>query len=71
MKNKIGDIDLDEVDECRSILVKYKQKNILNDERYMNQVKHSLGAYLDETGVLRLKGRLQNSDIPGKSPILF
>ena len=68
---KKGDIDLDEIDESLNIWIRYEQKCILKDERYLNQVKCTLGAYLDDGGILRLKGRLGNSDIPGKYPILL
>lgn len=71
-KEKIsGEIVLDEINQARHMWIKQQQDIILNDEKYLNKLKYSLGAYTDENGLLRVKGRLEYADLDCKTPILL
>ena len=41
--------------------------SIVSDKKYLSQLKYSLNVYTDDKGMLRLKGRLKNSDMKFES----
>ena len=60
-----------EINLARNVWIKEVQTMILNDAKYMNGLMVSLGAYIDTDGFIRLKGRLEKSDVDCKTPILL
>ena len=40
-----GEISLDEIDEPMKSRIKQEQRSIISNERYVNQMKHFVGAY--------------------------
>ena len=52
-----------ELEHAKQLWILNEQKSIIKDKRYMKEVHHSLGIYKDEEGLLRLRGRLQHSEL--------
>ena len=53
--------------------IRNEQRSIIADKRRLNELQCNLGLIRDESGVLRVKGRLDNSDLPfeTKQPIFL
>ena len=68
---KIGEISLDEKKHAKLLWLRHEQAYI--DDNYLKQLKFNLGAYVDEDGVIKAKGRLENSDLSTnvKFPIII
>ena len=64
-------ITLEELTNSRDEWIKYEQGKISNDSNYETKVKASLGAFVDEAKILRLKGRLEHADVQCSQPILL
>ena len=62
---KLGDITGGEYLHAKNMWIINEQKNI--DEKQMNELKVDLGAYKDDVGLIKLKGRLESSDLSLKS----
>ena len=56
---KIGEISLDEKKHAK---LRHEQAYI--DDNYLKQLNFNLGAYVDEDGVIKAKGRLENVKFP-------
>ena len=65
------EINQAEINLARNVWIKEVQTMILNDAKYMKGLMVSLGAYIDTDGFIRLKGRLEKSDVDCKTPILL
>ena len=68
---KIGEISIDERMHAKRLWLINEQSQI--NDKQMNQLKISLGAYRDEDSVIKLKGRLEHADLNmnSKFPILI
>ena len=66
-----GELSQDEKKYAKLLWLRKEQESI--DEKHMKQLKYNLGAYRDEDGVIKLKGRLENADIDisAKFPVLI
>ena len=52
----------DEINEAKVDWIKNEQQTIINDQKRMKQLNSSLQVFMD-SGVLRLRGRMQNADL--------
>ena len=68
---RVGEITASEVDVARSVWIKYVQSFIIANKNYWNGLKCSLGAFIDDYGFIRLKGRFEYAEIKCKEPILL
>ena len=65
-------VEIDEAEKSLELWIKYEQFLIRNGKNF-KQLKKQLNLMEDENGILRLKGRLENSHLPydAKHPILL
>ncbi len=66
-----GELSRNERDRAKIIWFRNEQ-SVIND-KYFKQLQYNLGAYKDDDGVIKLKGRLEHSDlnIDAKFPVLI
>ena len=57
-----GDLTLDEIDIAENMWIKEIQRGFTNER--LKQLTPSLGLFLDESGIIRSKGRLGNTSLP-------
>ena len=69
---KRGDISITEYREAEKQVIRYEQFHIQNNDKF-TLLKRSLKLFFDEDGILRVKGRLENSALEynSKFPILL
>ena len=67
-----GEIKQEEVQRAKELWYKEVQRSVFEDEKF-DQVKCSLSLFMDEKGILRCRGRLENAPIPfdARYPILL
>ena len=65
-------IGVDEIEKGLKLWVKYEQKIVMADKEFSNK-NMQLSLFFDDEGILRLKGRLENSHLPyeAKHPIFI
>ena len=68
-----GNLTLDEINRAKCLLIKNEQKGFLSSNRIKKELANDLSVFLDENGLLCVKGRLQYSLLPyeTKFPILL
>ena len=68
----VSDMTLDEYKEAQKVIIRQEQMQIRNKDKYELQ-KKSLNLFEDEEGIIRVKGRLENStlDDNAKYPIFL
>ena len=68
----INELTVVEIENAEKFLIKHDQLFIIKSEKFKLQ-KKSLNIFVDEDGLLRVKGRLENSDVgyASKFPLLF
>ena len=71
-ERKTDDLEIEEINEARNLFIKTDQLSIKRDKDFEN-LKHNLGVFEDEQGILRCGGRLENAPLPfeTKHPILL
>ena len=64
---------MDEMNAAERLWLRTKQQKFYDDVNQMKYLKKSLGVYIDNHGVLKCKGRLNNSQltISSRNPILL
>ena len=69
---RTGEVTAEETEKALKIWIKAEQGVILRDKKFPN-LKNQLSLFADNDGILRLKGRLENSHLPydSKHPILL
>ena len=67
------ELELSEVEAARKLWIRTEQKDIVQNHKRFKEMRYALGLYVDEDGLLRLKGRLQNieGDFSQKFPIFL
>ena len=67
-----GEVSVEETEDALRQMIKWDQKKMLDDKEF-NNMKKQLSLVYDENGILRLQGRLENSQLPfeAKHPILL
>ena len=72
IKNETGEICVEETDVALQKCLKWEQTSIIEDKQFGN-LKKQLSLFVDEDGIIRLKGRLENSHLPfnAKYPVLL
>ena len=70
-EKSFGEISASERKSAKNLWLKHEQADITNKQ--FDQLQHALGAFRDEDGVIKLKGRLEYADLPmaAKFPILI
>ena len=68
----VGLLSLHDIDSAKTLLYRQVQSEFANDEKCKSQ-KESLKIFEDKAGVLRCKGRIENSTLPysAKFPVLL
>ena len=68
----VGLLSLHDIDSAKTLLYRQFQSEFANDEKFESQ-KESLKIFEDKAGVLRCKGRIENSTLPysAKFPVLL
>ena len=62
--NYVSSLELQlDLEKAKLLWIQNEQKNVVNNNNKMNQLKCTFGLYFDNEGVLRLKGRLEHSDL--------
>ena len=71
-EKRVGEINVTEIVDAETLLIKQEQSLITKSEKF-KLIKRSLNLFLDEASVLRVKGRLENSQLEfeEKFPILL
>ena len=69
----VSNLILDEINRAKCLLIKNEQKAFLSNNDIKRKFANKLSVFLDNNGLLRVKGRLQNSLLPYKAkfPILL
>ena len=69
----VSNLILDEINLAKCLLIKNEQKAFLSNDDIKRKFANNLSVFLDNNGLLRVKGRLQNSLLPYKAkfPILL
>ena len=71
-EQKTGDLEVQEINEARNLLIKTDPLSVTRDKNFEN-LKHNLRVFEDEQGILRCGGRLESAPLPfeTKHPILL
>ena len=69
--NRIGDLSVSELNCAENVSIKFDQSEISNEK--LGVLRKLLNLFYDDDGIIRVKGRLENSDLDGKTkfPILL
>ena len=69
---QVGEVTTEETEIALELWIKYEQAGIASDSKFKNMTKQ-LSLFNDKKGILRLKGRLENSHLSydAKHPILL
>ena len=63
-----GEITIAEIEESKRRWIMCIQNSL--DPNYLNGIKCSLGTFVDDSGIIRLKGRFEYAEMKCKAPIL-
>ena len=68
-----GDLQLNELEVARSLWIRSEQKDVIQNHKRFKELKCALGLYVDDEGILRLRGRLENitGEFSQKFPIFL
>ena len=68
---RIGDLNVSELNCAENVSIKFEQSEISNEK--LGVLRKLLNLFYDDDGIIRVKGRLENSDLDGKTkfPILL
>ena len=58
---------VDEINRPKRLLIKNEQKDFWRSNEINTELANNLSLFLDKNGLLRVKGRLQNSSLPRKT----
>ena len=71
-KNKMkGSITLEEINIAKYKWIKSEQITFLQNKKHMNELKLSLGAFIDDKGFIRVRGRMAESALECTAPLLL
>ena len=65
--------ELSSIERDHAKIMWFRNEQSVISEKYFKQLQYNLGAYVDEDGVIKLKGRLEHSDlnVSAKFPVLI
>ena len=61
---RIGCLKNEEIENSQVLWLINQQRNIINNNKIMTDLRGNLNVFIDDDGILRVKGRLENSSLP-------